>query len=351
MTVLRLKYVDRFADRHGTVRHYFRRPGGERSALPGEPGSAAFMAAYQEALGKDRPAKAPDRGAPGTFARLASDYFRSSDFRRLKPSSQAVSRGIIEAFLAKHGGKLVADLERRHVTKIMGEKDATPAAANNLLKKLRVLIKFAIAEGWRADDPTIGIKKFREGTHHTWTEAEIAQFEARWPVGTRERTAFALHLFTAQRRGDVCSMVWPAYDAAAGSIDVVQEKTGVALTIPVHPHLRVALTAWQRSHMVILTNSRSKPYVVESYGNWMADSIAAAGLPERCVLHGLRKAACRRLAEAGCSARQIMAIAGHKSLEEAERYTEAADQKRMARQAVAKLRVPTLSPKTPNPAK
>lgn len=349
MTVLRLRYVDRFKDRHGTVRHYFRRSGGKRFVLPGEPGSAEFMAAYQEALAQATPARVHERGNAGTFARLASDYFRSADFKRLKPSSQAVSRGIIEAFIAKHGHKPVAMFERRHATQIIGKKADTPAAANNLLKKLRVLLKFAIAEGWRPDDPTTGIKKFREGTHHTWTEAEIAQFEARWPIGTRERTAFALHLFTAQRRGDVCAMVWPAYDPATGSIDVVQEKTGVALTIPVHPHLRAALAAWPRSHMVILTNSRAKPYTVESYGNWMADSIAAAGLPERCVLHGLRKAACRRLAEAGCSARQIMAIAGHKSLDEAERYTEAADQKRMARQAVAKLRVPTLVAEIPKP--
>jgi hypothetical protein len=43
--------------------------------------------------------------------------------------------------------------------------------------------------------------------------------------------------------------------------------------------------------------------------------------------HGLRKATCRRLAEAGCSANEIAAISGHTSLREVERYTKAADQK------------------------
>jgi hypothetical protein len=43
----RLKYVHAFKDRHGKPRHYFRRPGQKRVPLPGLPGSAEFIAAYQ----------------------------------------------------------------------------------------------------------------------------------------------------------------------------------------------------------------------------------------------------------------------------------------------------------------
>jgi hypothetical protein len=63
-------------------------------------------------------------------------------------------------------------------------------------------------------------------------------------------------------------------------------------------------------------------------------AIREAGLPGRCKAHGLRKAAARRLAEAGCSASEIAAITGHKTLAEVERYTRAADQERLARQAI-----------------
>src|SRR5271165_6398024 len=31
-----------------------------------------------------------------------------------------------------------------------------------------------------ADNPFSGLEEYRLGTHHTWTEAEIAQFERRW---------------------------------------------------------------------------------------------------------------------------------------------------------------------------
>jgi hypothetical protein len=69
----------------------------------------------------------------------------------------------------------------------------------------------------------------------------------------------------------------------------------------------------------------------------MADRIGQAGLSERCVTHGLRKAAARRLAEAGCSANEIASITGHVTLEEVARYTKAAEQKKLARAAMVRL--------------
>jgi integrase len=59
-------------------------------------------------------------------------------------------------------------------------------------------------------------------------------------------------------------------------------------------------------------------------------------MPKHCTAHGLRKAACRRLAEAGCSANEIASISGHASLDEVARYTKAADQARLARNAFAR---------------
>lgn len=74
--------------------------------------------------------------------------------------------------------------------------------------ELKVLLHFAIDNGWRTDDPTIRIKKFAEGEFHTWTDVEIEKFEQRWPIGSRERLAFALFLYTGQRASDVAKMSW-----------------------------------------------------------------------------------------------------------------------------------------------
>lgn len=333
-----LKYVDRFTDRHGKVRHYFRRPGGARIALP-DPSEPKFMEAYQAARdGAALEIKVKVRGEAGTFDRLVSDYFQSIEFKNMKASSQYVTRNILEAFCREHGHRPVRTMTRQRVEVVISRKAATPAAANNLLKKLRALMTFAIANNWRPDDPTAKIKRFREGDgHHTWTEGEIAAFEARWPIGSRERTVFALALYTGQRRADLVAMRWTSYDPATGVIAVKQEKTGTELEIRAHRDLRAVLDAWPRTHVMMLVTQHGKPFSVAGFGNWFADAIGKAGLPERCVLHGLRKAAARRLADIGCTTHQIAAITGHKSLEEVERYTKAAEQKRLASSAMDRL--------------
>lgn len=335
---LKLRYVDRFVDRHGKVRHYFRRPGGARVSLP-DRDDPKFLDAYNAARDGGTPEiKVKVRGAPGTFDRLVSDYFQSVDFKDTKASSQYVTRNILEAFCREHGKRLVSQMTREKVGVLIAKKSDTPSAANNLLKKLRALMGFAIVNGWRSDDPTFKVRRFKEGDgHHTWTEGEIAAFEAKWPVGTRERTAFALALYTGQRRADLAAMRWTDYDPSTGAITVKQEKTGAELEIRAHRDLKTVLATWPRNHVMMLVTAFGKPFSVAGFGNWFADAIHDAGLPERCVLHGLRKAAARRLAEVGCSTHQIAAITGHKSLEEIEVYTKAAEQKRMARSAMDQL--------------
>jgi len=210
-----------------------------------------------------------------------------------------------------------------------------PGAALSLLKMLRVLIRHAITVGWLDRDPSIGIKRPKTQEIRSWTDEEIATFEAKWPVGTKQRLAFALHLYTGQRRSDVHRMTWGDY--TAGTIRVVQQKTRRKLVIPVHPALRQALAAVPREHVTILNTAFGKPFTVAGFSQFMRSAITDAGLPLDCQPHGLRKAAGRRLAEAGCSAHEIMSILGHQTLSEAERYTRDADQARLARAAMAKM--------------
>jgi integrase len=204
-----------------------------------------------------------------------------------------------------------------------------------MLKMLRILIKHAIRLKWLAADPSVGIERAKLKEIRSWTDEEIAAFEARWPIGTRERLAFALHLYTGQRRSDVHRMTWR--DISGGRIAVVQQKTGKKLQIRIHPELQRALDAADRDHVTILNTAYGKPFSVDGFSGFMRDAIRAAGLPDACQPHGLRKAAGRRLAEAGCSAKQIMAVLGHKTLSEAERYTRDADETRLADEAIAQI--------------
>ncbi len=194
MTTVRLKHIDRFRDRHGRWRHYYRAGHGKRLALPGIPGSPEFMAAYERAATGEAVERNPrQRGAPGTFDRLVQDYLSSPDYLRLASSTQKTYRAVMERLLLDEniGHRLVREMGREHVRRIMSKRVETPGAANSVLQKLKVLMHFAIDNGWRRDDPTLRIKKFVGGEFHTWTEDEIARFERRWPLGTTARLAFA----------------------------------------------------------------------------------------------------------------------------------------------------------------
>jgi integrase len=88
------------------------------------------------------------------------------------------------------------------------------------------------------------------------------------------------------------------------------------------------------TQMTFVQTQRGTPFQPKAFTQFFAKACDDAGLPCECTFHGLRKAACRRLAEAGCTVHEIAAISGHASLREVERYTKAADQTRLARAAI-----------------
>ena len=139
-----------------------------------------------------------------------------------------------------------------------------------------------------------------------------------------------------------------------GVVYVRQQKTGAMLAIPLHPALAAIIEATPNKRvehgsttsfdgreklnpLTLLTTAYGKPFTAAGFGNWFRDRCNEAGLPEHCSAHGLRKAACRRLAEAGCSANVIASISGHATLTEVARYTKAADQERMAREGIRRI--------------
>jgi integrase len=264
---------------------------------------------------------------------LVVSYYRSPDFLGLKPSTQRARRNVIERFRRDHGSKPLKGLHRQHIRDIIGAKAATPEAANHLLKTLRIMLAYAVDQGMIANNPATGVKKYRSqgDGHHSWTEAEIARFEARHPVGGKARLALVLGLRTGQRKGDVLRMGWQ--HVTGDAIAVRQEKTGASLMIPMHPELKAALASVPRGNLTFIVTEQGAPFTSAGFGNWWRDRCNEAGL-KHCSFHGLRKAAATRLANAGCSTDQVKAITGHRSLAEVARYTRAADQQRLARQAL-----------------
>ena len=340
MTRIKLRYISEYRDRHGKIRRYFRRPGSRLVPLPGLPGSIEFMAAYQAALAiKAPPPPSPRHVIAGSLAAVVAGYLRSAEFSNLSPTSQLSYRLALKPILAAHGHRLVRDLPKLAARHIIEEIGATRPGMANLTKSvMSKVVAYAIEIGVRNDNPFTGLRSYRLGTYHTWTDAEIDQYERRWPLGTRERLAFALLLYTGQRGGDVVRMM--RSDIVGDRIRVAQDKarkgTTNELLIRIHPALARALSAGPVVGMQhLITDARGKP--LRNLTDLIERAVKLAGLPPRCVAHGLRKAALRRLAEHGSTTKEIAAVSGHRSLSEIERYTARADQAGLADSAIAKL--------------
>jgi site-specific recombinase XerD len=335
MTKIRLKYVKRYKDRHGRVRHYFRRPGCSQVPLPGLPGSLEFMDAYQAALGAGPAPKHPKAGA-GSFGRLVLDYFQAAPFTNLKASSQATYRFALAPLVKKHGHEKVAGLTRRAAEKIISDIGKTkPGMANLTRAVLRKVMAYAIKLDLRRDNPMDGVDAYKGGSHHTWTDDELAAYEARWAIGTRERLAFDLLLYTDQRVGDVARM--RRQDMKGSKIKCTQEKTGAEVVIEIHPTLARSIKAYPAKGMTLIGDENGRQLSRHGLSRLVVRAATDAGLPKRCVPHGIRKAMQRLLSEHGATTKENQAVSGHTTLKESERYTEAANRARLFASAIAKI--------------
>ena len=320
------KFCHPFVDKKtGLAYCYLRRRGYPLVRLRGLPWSPSFMVEYEKAMSGPRPAIGAGRIKPGSVAAVVAEYLDSQKFfGSKKPGTQRMRRGILERFRAAYGDRPFPLLPPEWIEALLDAKP--PHAARSWLVTLRSLCRFAIKRGYRRDDPTANIKlaSVKSDGFHTWTDDEIEQFEAHYPIGSKPRLALALLLYTIQRRSDVVKM--GRQHIRDGVLRVTQSKTNKKLVLPVRPELKAVLDATLSEHLTFLVTATGKPYGANHFSETFREWCDAAGLPKRCSAHGLRKAGCRMLAERGCSASEIAAWSGHDTLREVERYTKRADQ-------------------------
>ena len=278
------KYVQAWVDREGRAHHYFRRAGYPRTRLPGLPWSPPFMAAYQSALDSAAEPIGARRSKPGSLSAAIASYYSSQAFvKGLAPSSQQVRKAVLEAFRRDHGDKPIALLPKKFIVAMLDSM--SPTAGKNWLKAIRALVTHCVKLDMLREDPTLGIRlRSTGGEVHTWSEDEIAAFEAVHPIGSRERLALALGLYTGQRRGDVIKM--GRQHVRDGVLHVKQEKTGKVLAIPVHSELVAVLATVPPTQMTFLTTQYGKPFAGKSFTMWFGEACDKAELGAKCTFHG-----------------------------------------------------------------
>lgn len=330
----KLPFLKSYRDRHGKERHYFRKPGSPSIALPGAHGSKEFMEAYWR-LREDAPKREIGKEAEvaGSFGALIALYYKSRAYTTLKDITKATYRNSLERFRAKHGKQPVKGIRQRHIVAIFEDLGGRQ---DTLRKVLRLILNHALERGWIDVHPMAQLRRPRKADKgfRAWTEEEVSAYEAKWPAGSRERLALALLVFTGQRRQDVVGM--GRQHVKDGRIRVIQQKTGKELWIKLAAGLKAELDAVPKTQLTFLQTQYGQPFSPAGLTNWVRDRTNEAGL-SGCTPHGLRKTAAARLAEVGCTPSQIKAITGHSNLSEVTLYTDAADQERLADEAVRKL--------------
>jgi hypothetical protein len=328
-------------DRHGKRRVRFRKNGVD-TYITGTPWGETFMRQHAAALERADETSVPSGpGGAGSIDAVISSY-KKLVFPTVKPSTQAMRRGVLDRFAVEFGRDQIADFKRQHIAAIIAAKSATPHAANSLRKILGYLFEHAIEINLIEDNPVIGTKRLKTAGRgfHTWTDDEIERYRAHWPLGTQQRSCMELALETTSRRKDV-ALIGPQHRRMTPHgevLDLRHTKNDSNAFIQLTDELRAAIDACPTKHLTYLHTKRGTPRSEKALGGDFRNWCDAAGLPARCALHGLRKGSLRRGAEAEMTTKQLQAWGGHKSLSALQPYIDDADKAKLARQAYEKLR-------------
>ena len=333
----RPEFVTSFRDRHGKMRYRFRRTGYASHYFKAPYGSKAFEREYADCLNLEKSAIGSDRIIPGSVSDVIARYYSDGAFMDLKPNTQVVFRGVLERFRKSFGNDPMTRFDAKVIQRIMNSQRDKPHAAARLRKLLIQL--FIVARRERIVPGTFDpVKDTRPpkitdtGGYHRWTEEELAQFEAKHPLGTKPRLAFALLLYGAQRSADVRFLTRKGIEG--GRIRLKQSKTGNAVSVPVVAPLREALDAGPIGETLLLENKSGQAFSAKGFGNMVKRACEIADLPH-CTAHGLRKAAAARLKARGVADEDGMIITGHKTLREYLRYAGDEGQEERADRAMA----------------
>jgi len=342
-------------DRHGNVRwyvlHRFEGIGGratrKRTRIRGEYGSLQFMAAYHAAIKGEAPPDAKGT-CTGSVKWLIDRYRDSQAWRDYSLATRRQREVVFRQIIASAGNDAIAGLTRAAIIAGRDRRaQQSPNRGRRFMQTMRCLFAWAVDAQHVTTDPTAGVKdpaRRKGGSFKIWTETEVQKYEARWPIGTRQRVWLDLALYSGLRRGDVVQLgrqharQVTSPDGQRVRVHVIKlQKSGytVEVTLPILPVLQATLDAGPTGDLTYICGARGSPLKKESFGNFFRDACVEAGVPGRA--HGLRKLAATRAANNGATVNELQALFGWTDTTMPGLYTRAADRQRLALGARGKL--------------
>jgi integrase len=332
-------FLCRQVTQHGRAVWYVRVRHGPRIRLKAEYGSSEFWAAYNAAIAGKLAPDARPRAATGTLEWLWNRYRETSAWTDLSVATRRQRENIMLHVLRSAGAEPFARITKKHLVEGRDRRRDTPAQARNFLDAMRGLFRWALQAEHVAIDPTAGVRnpaRLKGGGFPVWTEADVAAYEARWPVGTRQRVWLDVLLYTGLRRGDAVVLGRQHLKDSVATIRTEKSHGAVTVTIPILPVLAHTLEAGPTGDLAFICGERGKPFTKESFGNEFREAAKAAGLVGKSC-HGVRKIGATRAAENGATVAELEALFGWQGGGMAALYTRAADRVRLAKRAAPKL--------------
>jgi len=330
----RKPHLHRETTRHGSVTWYVRVGKGPRTRIKAPFGSPEFSAEYDAAISGLPREKAP-RAGTNTLAWLVARYRETMDWAKLSVATRRQRDNIFKHVLAQSGDKPFAEIVRAHIVAGIDRRREKAAAARHFLETMRGMFRWALNAEHIDVDPTHGVETPRKSSEGfvPWSPEDCAAYEGRWPVGTRERLAYDLLLYTGLRRGDF--VILGRQHVRNGVATIRAEKNGEEVSFPLHPAALRSIEATKTGDLAYFVGQRGQPMTKESFGNWFREACREAGV--KGSAHGLRKTLATMMADAGVTEHELMARFGWREARTAAIYTRKANRRKLSSQASAKL--------------
>lgn len=312
-----------------------RRGHGPRIRMRAAFGTPEFEAEYRAAL-DGTPVGYTKKAVIGTLQWLWERYRETTTWTGLSLATRRQRENIMVGVLKQSGHEQASRIKRQHVVAGRDRRSGTPAQARHFLDLMRGLFRWAVDAGHIKADPTRDVKnpvQRKSGGFPVWTEEDVAKYESRWPIGTKERVWLGVLLYTGLRRGDAVRL--GRQHVGDGVATIRTEKTGISVTIPILPVLDEILQAGPCADLAFICGENGRPLTKESFGNLFREACNAAGVAKSA--HGVRKIGATRAANNGATVAELEAIFGWQGGGMASLYTRAADRARLAKGAMAKL--------------
>ncbi|WP_273783861.1 tyrosine-type recombinase/integrase [Bartonella sp. AU15XJBT] len=327
---------------HGKIVWYVRIGHGKRIRIRGTYGTQEFVDNYKSALAELQgiipPKPKTGKLIEGSFAWLLKQYFNSVNWHSLAKDTKKQRELILMKVCDTIGNIPYRAIEKKHIIAGVERRKEMPAAAQNFLKALNSLFKWAIEQGLLESNPALGVKKpplkNKDGLP-TWIEADIEKYYQHWSLGTHERVWIDVLLYTGLRRGDAVRIGWKDVNDNIIHLKTEKSQFQTDVFLPILPELAQTLKTGPIGDETFICGKKGTKFTKESFGHAFLKACTQAGIKKSA--HGLRKLAATRAANSGATVSQLKALFGWTDDSMASLYTKSADRKKLAIEAIKKL--------------